>query len=131
MVPVKLASEACTRCARTRQSMACIATVDVRTRISFRAVFAPAILTPAQDTQYQLLRVEAAVPIPKDADAASYAPLLCAGVTVFNSMRHMNVTPGELVGIQGLGGLGHLAVQYAAKMGYRVAALSSTGAKEK
>ena len=50
---------------------------------------------------------------------------------MFNSIRHMQVAPGELVGIQGLGGLGHLALQYASKMGYRVAALSSTGAKEK
>ena len=50
---------------------------------------------------------------------------------MFNSMRHMKITPGELVGIQGLGGLGHLALQYASKMGYRVAALSSSGTKEK
>ena len=50
---------------------------------------------------------------------------------MFNSMRHMKITPGALVGIQGLGGLGHLALQYASKMGYRVAALSSSGAKEK
>jgi len=75
--------------------------------------------------------VEAAVPIPAHADAAAYAPLLCAGVTVFNSMRRMNVQPGSLVAIQGLGGLGHLAIQYAHKMGYRVVALSGSGAKEK
>jgi D-arabinose 1-dehydrogenase-like Zn-dependent alcohol dehydrogenase len=43
----------------------------------------------------------------------------------------MQISPGELVAVQGLGGLGHLAIQYAAKMGYRVAALSSSGAKEK
>ena len=43
----------------------------------------------------------------------------------------MQITPGEVVAIQGLGGLGHLALQYASKMGYRVAALSSSGAKEK
>ncbi|MCJ1474798.1 hypothetical protein MMC13_003458 [Lambiella insularis] len=81
--------------------------------------------------EYCNLREEAAVPIPEHADAAACAPLLCAGVTVFNSMRHMNIPPGELVAIQGLGGLGHLAIQYAHKMGYKVAALSSSGSKEK
>lgn len=81
--------------------------------------------------EYCTLRSEAAVHIPTDVDAASYAPLLCAGVTVFNSMRQMKVTSGETVAIQGLGGLGHLALQYANKMGYKVVALSSTGAKEK
>lgn len=49
---------------------------------------------------------------------------------MFNGMRHMKVNPGETVGIQGLGGLGHLAVQYASKMGYRVVALSSGASKE-
>jgi len=83
------------------------------------------------DGEYANLRVEAAVPIPAHADAATYAPLLCAGVTVFNSMRRLQVQSGSLVAIQGLGGLGHLAVQYAHKMGYKVVALSSSGAKEK
>lgn len=46
-------------------------------------------------------------------------------------MRQMGIPPGEIVGIQGLGGLGHLALQYANKMGYRVVALSSSGSKEK
>ncbi|MCJ1310128.1 hypothetical protein MMC25_003789 [Agyrium rufum] len=81
--------------------------------------------------EYCLLRAEAAVPIPTDADAAVYAPLLCAGVTVFNSIRHMGVSPGATVAIQGLGGLGHLGLQYASKMGYRTVALSSSDAKEK
>lgn len=49
---------------------------------------------------------------------------MCAGVTVHNGIRKMNITPGEIVAIQGLGGLGHLAVQYASKMGYRTVALS-------
>ncbi|MCJ1250849.1 hypothetical protein MMC30_008077 [Trapelia coarctata] len=81
--------------------------------------------------EYANLRVEATVKIPDHADAATYAPLLCAGVTVFNSMRRLQVQPGSLVAIQGLGGLGHLAVQYAHKMGFKVVALSSGGAKEK
>ncbi|KAL9636132.1 MAG: hypothetical protein Q9204_002375 [Flavoplaca sp. TL-2023a] len=82
------------------------------------------------DAEYCILRSEATVSIPPDVDAASFCPLLCAGVTVFNSMRHQHIPTGELVAVQGLGGLGHLAIQYASKMGYRVVALSSSGAKE-
>lgn len=80
--------------------------------------------------EYVLLRTEATVRVPTDVDAAEYAPILCAGITVFNSMRKMNIPPGEIVAIQGLGGLGHLAVQYAHKMGFKVVALSS-GSKKK
>jgi len=75
--------------------------------------------------EYVLLRTEAVVKVPTDVDPVEYAPILCAGITVFNSIRKLQITPGELVAVQGLGGLGHLAVQYANKMGYRVAALSS------
>ena len=71
------------------------------------------------------------VSVPREIDPAESAPLLCAGVTVFNGMRQMKVGPGEVVGIQGLGGLGHLGLQYANKMGYKVVALSSSGSKEK
>ena len=52
------------------------------------------------------------------------APLLCAGVTTFNALRATKTTPGALVAIQGLGGLGHLGVQYAKKLGFRVAAIA-------
>ena len=76
------------------------------------------ILTPL-DAEYCILNSEAVVRLPSDCDPAKYAPLLCAGVTVFNAMRNMHISPGETVAIQGLGGLGHLAVQYAARMGYR------------
>lgn len=89
------------------------------------------LLNQTTDAEYCTLRSEAGVHIPADVDAASYAPLLCAGVTVFNSMRQMKVTSGEIVAIQGLGGLGHLALQYANKMGFKVVALSSSGGKEK
>lgn len=68
--------------------------------------------------------------VPDDVDAAKYAPLLCAGVTVFNAMREMKVPAGSTVAVQGLGGLGHLGVQYAAKFGYRVIALSRGADKE-
>ncbi|KAH7555605.1 hypothetical protein BM1_07228 [Bipolaris maydis] len=80
--------------------------------------------------EYCTLRSEAAVRIPADADAAEYAPLLCAGVTVFNGIRKMNIQQGDTVVIQGLGGLGHLALQYSRKMGYRTVALSSSSDKK-
>ncbi|KAI9770395.1 MAG: hypothetical protein M1840_003281 [Geoglossum simile] len=80
--------------------------------------------------EYVTLRREAVVRVPKDIDPAAYAPLLCAGVTTFNSIRRMGIFPGEIVAIQGLGGLGHLAVQFAAKMGFRVVALSRGAGKE-
>ncbi|KAF7158167.1 hypothetical protein CNMCM5623_002833 [Aspergillus felis] len=81
--------------------------------------------------EYCLLNPEAAVRIPSHVPAAKYAPILCAGVSVFNSIRHMNVPVGETVAIQGLGGLGHLAIQYANKMGYWVVAISRDATKEK
>ncbi|KAL4919168.1 chaperonin 10-like protein [Aspergillus aurantiobrunneus] len=80
--------------------------------------------------EYCPLNPEAAVRIPDHLSATKYAPSLCAGVTVFNSIRHMNVSPGSTVAIQGLGGLGHLAIQYANKMGFRVVAISRDAEKE-
>ncbi|KAH6887748.1 chaperonin 10-like protein [Thelonectria olida] len=75
--------------------------------------------------EYALLRAEAVVRVPKEIDPADAAPLLCAGVTVFNGIRKLNIEQGAIVAVQGLGGLGHLAVQYANKMGYEVVVLSS------
>ncbi|KAL7950395.1 GroES-like protein [Trichoderma barbatum] len=80
--------------------------------------------------EYVLLRAEAVVRIPTEMDPAEAAPLLCAGVTVFNGIRKQRVEQGRLVAIQGLGGLGHLAIQYASKMGYEVAVLSHGAEKE-
>jgi D-arabinose 1-dehydrogenase-like Zn-dependent alcohol dehydrogenase len=87
--------------------------------------------TDRKDAQYCLLRAEAGVRIPTHVRAAEYAPILCAGVTVFNAMRQMNVQPGSTVAIQGLGGLGHLAIQYANRFGFRVVAISRDAQKEK
>lgn len=58
--------------------------------------------------EYATLRSEAAVRIPANVDPVKIAPLLCAGVTVFNGIRQMGIGPGEIVAVQGLGGLGHL-----------------------
>ena len=80
--------------------------------------------------EYCVLRSEAGVRIPDDVDAAQFCPLLCAGVTVFNSLRRQGIMPGSTVAIQGLGGLGHLALQYTSKLGYRTVAISSSAAKK-
>ncbi|KAF2462197.1 alcohol dehydrogenase [Lineolata rhizophorae] len=80
--------------------------------------------------EYATLRSEAVVDIPKDVNPAEVAPLLCAGVTVFNGIRNMGIVPGDVVAIQGLGGLGHLALQFSRRMGYRTVALSSSSAKK-
>ncbi|KAL2257304.1 hypothetical protein VTK26DRAFT_346 [Humicola hyalothermophila] len=80
--------------------------------------------------EYCLIRSESAVHIPANVDAATYAPILCAGLTVFNAIRNANIRPGETVAVQGLGGLGHLAIQYAKRMGYRVVAISRGSEKE-
>ncbi|KAI8980104.1 GroES-like protein [Trametes punicea] len=80
--------------------------------------------------EYVTLRSEAVVTIPDGLDPTEAAPLLCAGITTFNSLRHMNLTPPDYVAVQGIGGLGHLALQIANAMGYRVVALSSNSSKE-
>jgi D-arabinose 1-dehydrogenase-like Zn-dependent alcohol dehydrogenase len=73
--------------------------------------------------QYMLAPVEALAAIPDTLSDAEAAPLLCAGVTTFNGLRHSGASPGDLVAVQGIGGLGHLAIQFANKFGYRVAAI--------
>jgi D-arabinose 1-dehydrogenase-like Zn-dependent alcohol dehydrogenase len=68
--------------------------------------------------------------VPAELKAAEAAPLMCAGLTTFNSLRHCGARPGDLVAILGIGGLGHLGVQYAAKMGFRTAAIARGKDKE-
>ena len=73
--------------------------------------------------QYMVAPVEALAAIPETLSDAEAAPLLCAGVTSFNALRHSGASPGSLVAVQGVGGLGHLGIQFANKFGYRVAAI--------
>jgi D-arabinose 1-dehydrogenase-like Zn-dependent alcohol dehydrogenase len=73
--------------------------------------------------QFMVAPVEAVVAIPESLGAAEAAPLLCAGITTYNSLRHSGAMPGDLVAVQGIGGLGHLGIQFANKFGYRVAAV--------
>jgi len=73
--------------------------------------------------EYMVAPVEALVAIPDSLSDADAAPLLCAGVTTYNSLRHSGALPGDLVAVQGIGGLGHLGIQFAQKFGYKVAAI--------
>ena len=73
--------------------------------------------------EYMLAPVEALVPVPASLGDAEAAPLLCAGITTFNALRHSGALPGDLVAVQGIGGLGHLGIQFASKFGYNVAAI--------
>ncbi|CAJ2505541.1 Uu.00g129350.m01.CDS01 [Anthostomella pinea] len=81
--------------------------------------------------EYCILRAEAAVRVPQEGDAASFAPMLCAGSTIFAALSLSDLKPGDTVAVQGLGGLGHVAVQFASRMGYRVIAVSRGAEKEK
>ena len=62
--------------------------------------------------------------VPEGLSPVEGAPLLCAGITTFNCLRNSGARPGDVVGVLGLGGLGHLGVQYAAKMGFRTVAIA-------
>jgi D-arabinose 1-dehydrogenase-like Zn-dependent alcohol dehydrogenase len=75
-------------------------------------------------------RATGLVRIPDQLKSLEASPLLCAGVTTFNALRGLNIRPDALVGVQGIGGLGHLGVQYANKLGYRVVAIARGTEKE-
>ncbi|MFZ0962769.1 MAG: alcohol dehydrogenase [Terriglobia bacterium] len=74
--------------------------------------------------EYMVAPADALALMPEGISAEEAAPLLCAGITTFNALRHSGAQPGDLVAIQGVGGLGHLGIQFANKFGYTVAAVS-------
>lgn len=74
--------------------------------------------------EYMLAPVEALAAIPDSLNAAEAAPLLCAGITTYNALRHSGALPGDLVAVLGVGGLGHLGIQFASRFGFRVAAIA-------
>ena len=80
--------------------------------------------------EYLVAPANAVAVVPEDLSAVEAAPLMCAGVTTFNALRNSGARPGELVAVLGLGGLGHLGVQYAAKMGFRTVAIARGKDKE-
>ena len=79
---------------------------------------------------YMLAPATALARMPAELSAVEAAPLMCAGLTTFNALRNSGARPGDLVAILGIGGLGHLGVQYAAKMGFRTAAIARGQDKE-
>jgi alcohol dehydrogenase/propanol-preferring alcohol dehydrogenase len=88
--------------------------------INYDGGYAEAMVAPA----------DALALIPDDLSAADAAPLLCAGVTTFHALRESGARPGDLVAVFGIGGLGHLGVQFAAKMGFRTVAIARGADKE-
>jgi len=80
--------------------------------------------------EYLVAPAAALASIPEGLSAVEAAPLMCAGVTTFNALRHSGARPGDLVAILGVGGLGHLGIQYAAKMGFKTVAIARGGDKE-
>ncbi len=80
--------------------------------------------------EYMVSPAEAVAAIPEDLPAAEAAPLLCAGITVYNALRNSGARAGDLVAVQGIGGLGHLGIQYARQMGFRTVAIGRGGDKQ-
>ena len=80
--------------------------------------------------EYAVVPHEAVARIPEKLSATDAGPLLCAGVTTYNALRNSGARPGDTVAVQGIGGLGHLGVQYAARMGFRTVAISRGADKE-
>jgi D-arabinose 1-dehydrogenase-like Zn-dependent alcohol dehydrogenase len=72
---------------------------------------------------YLVVPAEAVAALPDELPAEEAAPLLCAGITTFNSLRNSGARAGDLVAVQGIGGLGHLGIQYASKMGFTTVAV--------
>jgi len=79
---------------------------------------------------HMIAHVSAVAHVPDELDVVESAPLLCAGITTFNALRHSGAGPGELVAIHGVGGLGHLGIQFAARQGFRTVAVNRGSDKE-
>ena len=79
---------------------------------------------------HMLAHVSALAHVPSDLDVVESAPLLCAGITTFNALRNCGAGAGDLVAVHGVGGLGHLGIQFAARLGFRVVAVNRGRDKE-
>jgi len=90
----------------------------------------PGITMDGGYAEYMIAPDEALARVPKELNSAEAAPLLCAGVTTFNSLRNSGARPGDVVAVQGVGGLGHLAVQFAARSGFYTVAIGRTKKNE-
>ena len=90
----------------------------------------PGITYDGGYAEFMIAPASALALIPQELSAVDAAPLMCAGITTFNSLRNSGARPGDTVAVYGLGGLGHLAVQFAAKMGFRTVAIARGRDKE-
>ena len=90
----------------------------------------PGITYDGGYADYMLAPTGALALIPDELSAVEAGPLMCAGITTYNSLRHSGALPGAVVAILGVGGLGHLAVQFAAKMGFHTVAIARGTDKE-
>jgi 2-desacetyl-2-hydroxyethyl bacteriochlorophyllide A dehydrogenase len=81
--------------------------------------------------EYAIVEARALARIPDEISAEEAAPLLCAGVTTFNALRNAKLRPGDVVAVQGIGGLGHLGIQFARRMGFYAVAIARGREKEK
>jgi D-arabinose 1-dehydrogenase-like Zn-dependent alcohol dehydrogenase len=80
--------------------------------------------------EYMVAPAEALARVPNELPAVDGAPLMCAGVTTFNALRNSGARPGDVVAVLGIGGLGHLGVQFAVKMGFKTVAIARGKDKE-
>jgi len=110
----------CSHCEPCREGEFPYCTTGATTAVSFDGGFG----------EYMVAPETAVASMPEGIDPAEAGPLLCAGVTTYNALRKAGVNSGDLVAIQGIGGLGHLAVQFAAKSGYHTVAISRGADKE-
>ena len=90
----------------------------------------PGIAYDGGYAEYMVAPASALAAIPEALSAVDAGPLMCAGITTFNSLRNSGARPGDLVAILGIGGLGHLGIQFAAKMGFRTVAIARGVDKE-
>ena len=81
--------------------------------------------------EYMIAPVSAVARFPDELSPSAAAPLMCAGLTTFNALRNSGARPGDVVAVLGLGGLGHLGVQYAAKMGFKVVGIAAARTKSR
>ncbi len=111
----------CGSCDNCRNGDFFACTVNLQfTGISFDGGYADYMVAPAVGVAL----------VPEELSAVEAAPLMCAGITTYNALRNSAARPGDLVGVLGLGGLGHLGVQYAVKMGFKTVAIARGKDKE-
>jgi D-arabinose 1-dehydrogenase-like Zn-dependent alcohol dehydrogenase len=94
------------------------------------ATYVTGITSDGGYADYLIARSEAVARVPAELSAVEAAPLMCAGLTTFNCLRNSGARPGDIVAVHGLGGLGHLAVQYASKSGFNTVAIARGADKE-